>query len=143
MTPNFCDDTGCTIVSIFSCHVGPHRQLGLVCAHKSVFHCFLHPFVCIVCLVRRGCDRHLHEQVFVPPGSTQASFTATFCRTTVHQRSERRNSRNQLWHTDFRPECTPRRCVMIRIQSLMSVFLIKHQYLRIRKCDMAPLSHQR
>ena len=27
-----------------------------------MFHCFLHPSVCVVCLVRRGLDCHLHGQ---------------------------------------------------------------------------------
>ena len=39
-------------------------------------------------VAHRGSDRHLRGQVFVPPGSTQASLTAKFCRTTVHQRKE-------------------------------------------------------
>ena len=39
-------------------------------------------------VVRRGRDRHLHGQVYLPPGSTQTSFAATSCRTTVHQREK-------------------------------------------------------
>ena len=38
-----------------------------VTACRSVSHCFLHHSVRVVRVVRRGRDRHLHVQVFVPP----------------------------------------------------------------------------
>ena len=45
---------------------------------------------------------------FLPRGSTQTSFAATSCRTAVHQRQERRNSRSQLRHAGSRPACSLR-----------------------------------
>ena len=72
--------------------------------------------------MRRGRDCHLHGQVFLPPGSTQTSFTATSCRTIVHQREERRNSRDQLRHAGLRPACSSGPSLCDSPASLSDVF---------------------
>ena len=79
-------------------------------------------------LVRRGRDRHLHGQMFLPPESrpSQRSFFPNHCPPTI-----RKVQFANPWHTDFRPVCTLRRCVMvICFQSLVPVFWIKHEYLK-------------
>ena len=43
------------------------RVTLLVCARRSLSHCFLHHSVRAVRVVRRGRDCHLHGQVLVPP----------------------------------------------------------------------------
>ena len=101
-----------------------------------MFHCFLHPSVCDVCLVRcgRDCAREcagvIHSDA-LPNHCTPTKRKTQFTKPVVD--------------TDFPPECTLRRCaIVIRIRSIMSVFLVEHQYLRICLCDdVAPMSHQR
>ena len=103
------------VKSALSCHFAPDLLCYKEGAYDSVdgMYFLIGPGACsfsttpvnththIACSVCRGRDCHLYGQVFVPPGSTPASFTATFCRTTVHQRTERRNSRNHLWIQNF------------------------------------------
>ena len=94
-------------------------------------------------VVSRGHERHLHGQVFVAPAGALASVAATSIRAIVHQRYERRGSRNQFRHTDSRPACTLRRSVLVsRKQSPVLVFGY-HHCLRIRVyCEVAPLSYR-
>ena len=84
------DDDGCHFVLHKIQHIYVSRWLsqtiGLVSARKSVFHCFLLHSVCVVRVMRRGRDHHLHGQVFVPPEGARASVAATFCRAAVLQR---------------------------------------------------------
>ena len=94
--------------------------------------------------MRRGRDCHLMDRCSCLQGVRRRHLQRRFAE--PPSTNEQKGAITKpVVDTDFLPERTLRRCVIvIRIQSLMSVFLIKHQYLRIRLCDdVAPMSHQR